>query len=444
MTCSATVDGKSVTIVLHNQQPNKPETMATFKALVLSHQKRKDGTYNVKIRVTHNRRHKYLPTPLYAGKDDLKKSLKIKNHLILDATEAMIKDYRTKCSAMGVAVAQYDVEQLCAFLNEPDKGEWEVNFFEYAEKFIAKGKAKKTQLGYKGALMWLEKYAGKDVLLSDINKRFLQGLLAYVEENKTNACKETTGDNVAPYVFAKLGAIYRAARKEFNDEELEIMRLPFDPFTKIEIKKPPQAVKRAISAEKMRAVARVEAEGRSKGTKEFARDLFLLSFCLLGANLVDMYNWTADQYKDGRITYKRQKTRGKRADGALISIKVEPEIEPLMRKYADPKGEFVFCFARISSSIGCLHTKIGKAIKYVGEQIGEPNLTFYAARHSWATIALNDAGVDKYTVHEGLNHAGGAMAITDVYIKKDWTRLDKANRAVLDFVQFPPLGGEDK
>lgn len=413
--------------------------MATFKALVLSHQKRKDGTYNVKIRVTHNRRHKYLPTPLYAGKDDLTKSLKIKNYLILDATEAIIKDYRTKCSAMGAAVAQYDVDQLCDILNEPDKGEWKVNFFEYAEKFIAKGKAQKTQRGYQSALSWLERYAGKNLLLSDINKSFLLGLLAFIEENKDKSSRSVTGNTIAPYVFDKLAAIFRGARNEYNDEELEIMRLPFDPFTKIEIKKPPQAEKRAISAEKMRAVAMIGREEKVKKNIELMRDAFLLSFGLLGANLVDMYNWTIDQYKDGRITYKRTKTRGRRADGALISIKVEPELEPLMEKYADPKGEFVFNFARLSSSIECFHTKIGTPIKEIGRLIGEPNLTFYAARHSWATIALNDAGVDKYTVHEGLNHAGGEMAITDVYIKKDWTRLDKANRAVLDFVQLPPL-----
>ena len=413
--------------------------MATFKALVLSHQKRKDGTYNVKIRVTHNRRHKYLPTPLYAGKDDLTKSLKIKNYLILDATEAIIKDYRTKCSVLGIAVAQYDVDQLCDILNEPDKGKWKVNFFEYAETFIAKGKAQKTQRGYQSALSWLERYAGKNLLLSDINKSFLLGLLAFIEENKDKSNRSVTGNTIAPYVFDKLAAIFRGARNEYNDEELEIMRLPFDPFTKIEIKKPPQAEKRAISAEKMRALAMIGREEKVKKNIELMRDAFLLSFGLLGANLVDMYNWTIDQYKDGRITYKRTKTRGKRADGALISIKVEPELEPLMKKYADPKGEFVFNFARLSSSIECFHTKIGTPIKEIGRLIGEPNLTFYAARHSWATIALNDAGVDKYTVHEGLNHAGGEMAITDVYIKKDWTRLDKANRAVLDFVQLPPL-----
>ena len=434
------MQGRSVTIVLHTQTKTTLNKMATFKALVLSHQKRRDGTYNVKIRVTHNRKHKYIPTAIYAGKDDLTKSLKIKNYLILDATDEIIKVYRTRCTQIGAALGECSVEKLCAFLEEGAKQEeWKINFFEYAEKIISKAKAKTTQNNYRGALMWLERYAGANVLLSDINKKFLQGLLAFIENNKTNARRSVTGDTIAPCVFSKLGAIYRAARKEFNDEELEIIRLPFDPFTKIEIKKPPQPEKRAISAEKMRAVAMIEKGERTKKNIALARDAFLLSFGLLGANLVDMYNWTADQYKDGRITYKRQKTRGRRADGALISIKVEPELEPLMEKYADPKGEFVFNFARLSSSIEAFHIKIVTAIKEIGRLIGEPNLTFYAARHSWATIALNDAGVDKYTVHEGLNHAGGEMAITDVYIKKDWTRLDKANRAVLDFVQLPPL-----
>ena len=414
--------------------------MTTFKALVLSHQKRRDGTYNVKIRVTHNRKHKYIKTALYAGKNDLTKSLKIKNHLISDATDEIIKVYRARCTQIGAALGEYSVEKLCATLEEgANKEEWKVNFFEYAEKIIPKGKAKATQNNYRGALMWLKRYAGENVLLSDINRKFLQGLLDFIEDNKTNAHRSVTGDTIAPYVFNKLGAIYRAARNEFNDEELEITRLPFDPFAKIEIKQPPQPEKRAISAEKMRAVAMIEKGERTKKNIALARDAFLLSFGLLGANLVDMFWWTADQYKDGRITYKRAKTRGRRADGALISIKVEPELEPLMEKYADPKGEFVFCFARLSSSIECFHTKIGTSIKEIGRLIGEPDLTFYAARHSWATIALNDAGVDKYTVHEGLNHAGGEMAITDVYIKKDWTRLDKANRAVLDFVQLPPL-----
>jgi integrase len=73
-------------------------------------------------------------------------------------------------------------------------------------------------------------------------------------------------------------------------------------------------------------------------------------------------------------------------------------------------------------------------LKEIGEQIGIARLEFYAARHSWASIASNDVGIDKYTVHTALNHVVQEMKITDIYIKKKWTQIDNANRQVLDFI----------
>ncbi|MBP1615461.1 MAG: tyrosine-type recombinase/integrase [Bacteroidetes bacterium] len=39
--------------------------MATFKAEIYKHQKKANGTWNVKIRITHNREKKYLSTSIY-------------------------------------------------------------------------------------------------------------------------------------------------------------------------------------------------------------------------------------------------------------------------------------------------------------------------------------------------------------------------------------------
>jgi integrase len=62
-------------------------------------------------------------------------------------------------------------------------------------------------------------------------------------------------------------------------------------------------------------------------------------------------------------------------------------------------------------------------------------LSYYYARHSWATIARNDCEIDMQTINEALNHASDAnMKITDVYVKKDFTRIWEANRKVLDYV----------
>ena len=61
------------------------------------------------------------------------------------------------------------------------------------------------------------------------------------------------------------------------------------------------------------------------------------------------------------------------------------------------------------------------------------NIT-YAARHSWATIALNKVGVDKYIVHAALNHVDEAMKVTDIYIERDFANENRANAKVVKYV----------
>ena len=59
---------------------------------------------------------------------------------------------------------------------------------------------------------------------------------------------------------------------------------------------------------------------------------------------------------------------------------------------------------------------------------------FHAARHSWATIARNDLRINKYVVHEALNHVDDAMKVTDMYLEKDYSQNDDANRRVITYV----------
>lgn len=59
---------------------------------------------------------------------------------------------------------------------------------------------------------------------------------------------------------------------------------------------------------------------------------------------------------------------------------------------------------------------------------------FYISRHSWATIALNKVGIDKYTVHAALNHVDETMKVTDIYIERDFVNENKANAKVVKYV----------
>ena len=159
-----------------------------------------------------------------------------------------------------------------------------------------------------------------------------------------------------------------------------------------------------------------------------------MSRILIGMNAVDLY--TCTDLKKGRITYQRTKTKNRRADKAEISVRIEPELKALMKKYKDHTGQRVFNFYKLYSSVDSFTAAINKGLKKIGDDLGIDDLEFYAARHTWATIASNEAGVDKYTVHTALNHVDENMRVTDIYIAKSWDSIDAANRKVLDYVKL--------
>ena len=48
--------------------------MLTIRADILKEKPKKDGSFNIRIRFTHNRKVKRLPTKLYVRKEDLTRS----------------------------------------------------------------------------------------------------------------------------------------------------------------------------------------------------------------------------------------------------------------------------------------------------------------------------------------------------------------------------------
>ena len=66
---------------------------------------------------------------------------------------------------------------------------------------------------------------------------------------------------------------------------------------------------------------------------------------------------------------------------------------------------------------------------------GLPPFTFYAARKTWATIARK-AGVEKATIDECLIHVG-ELKMADIYIERDYSLLNEANRKVLAMFEWP-------
>lgn len=57
------------------------------------------------------------------------------------------------------------------------------------------------------------------------------------------------------------------------------------------------------------------------------------------------------------------------------------------------------------------------------------------ARHSWATIARNKAGVPKADIDFCLGHVNNDHKMADIYIDIDYSIFDKSNRLVLNLLK---------
>lgn len=79
---------------------------------------------------------------------------------------------------------------------------------------------------------------------------------------------------------------------------------------------------------------------------------------------------------------------------------------------------------------------VNQGLKEIGKKIGVPNLTYYHARHSMASICANKLGIDIARVDEMLNHSDPKLSLARVYIEKDFKPLWEANKRLLELFDW--------
>lgn len=421
--------------------------MATFKAIVEPHYLRQDGTYNIKIRVQHNNKKRYISTQWYITKEDLTRNFKLKTQSYIDATEDLCREYRHTCDQHIDRLHLLTVEQVVDLIkNHKNNNSFTLDFIEFSKEVIEKLKQEgrgSTAGVYQKAINSLKKYINRDYLdINEITSRFMLNFIEYLKtELLSSGEKSKRRQSLYPGLIR---SIHNMAKLKYNDEDIGIINIPLSPFAKVKIPKVGISQKRAISVEQIQAIMDIPySEAFSNHNKytrfNLAKDIFLLSFFLMGINAVDLYN--CQKYSNGILTYYRTKTRNRREDHAEMQIRIEPEIKFLFEKYRnkDKSCKNVFEFYKKYKYSRIFGDNINMLLKTIGEKINENDLQFYAARHSWATIANNVCGVDKLIVHEALIHVNETMKITDTYIKKDYSLYWEANRKVISLFDFSKL-----
>ena len=402
--------------------------MATFKAEVRTDHLRDDNTFLVRIRVTHNRKIKRIPTNIYVDKKDVTKAGKIKNQAIVDQLEGIIRDYRRKANGLSLLIEDMSVDELVEFLTKKEEV-LRVDFFEFAEKWIAEHKGLHGLYIYTSMLNSLEKFIGRRRLdFKEINYKFLKKYEEHLGHRR----------RLSLYM-GKIRHLHNEAKREYNDEDVNRILIPWTPFAKYSIPNIQPTRERALTEALVKQIYELpDRPNRYKNpcVYNLAKDVFILSFCLMGMNTADLYLCEDLVEQDGKIiiTYNRAKTSTRRVDKARISVEVHPFLMPLFNKYRNPKEGKIFSFVNRYCDYTQFNKAVNKGLKEVGKAIGVDDLEFYAARHTFATIARNKLGYDKSTVGEALNHIEKDSRITDIYIQKDFSIINKLNKEVVELV----------
>lgn len=361
---------------------------------------KKDKTRKVSITLSHKGIRKRIHTNITIKECDLTKQGKIKFDSLKRNIEDTINTLKNRLYEIKTSLGNKDadIEWIYSQLTGNVKT---LDFFEYTRKWVEKSN-NKGKGNYSIMLNSLYRFLKSDTLsFSDINYNLLNNYKDYL-----------TGHPRAQSLY--LGCmrhIFNEAIREYNmDDNKVITNNPFNSF--IIPKSASMTKNRIISDDNLIKLFNFHGTRRVG----MARDCYILSFCLIGMNSVDLYECTS--YSNGVLAYDRAKTRDRRTDNAHIEIAVPNIIKPLFDKY---KGDSrVFNFYKKYSNAANFNKHINKGLHIIADTLGIPHFDFYSARHTWASIARNRLGIDKYTIHEALNHVSD-MSITDIYIQKDYT-----------------------
>ena len=419
--------------------------MLTIKAEIKKSELKVDGTYNVKIRFTLDRKVKRLSTNLFITSKDLTKSLKFKEDTsIKRAIDGLVLYYREQCFKLQLDQNHYSLDEIIEFLNGEQEKQQTIDFIKFSREWIASTTIKGAP-NYTTAINALVRFVGKEELdINLITLDFLESFKAFLNKERKIRTKRLmqqgkripSNRSLSLYLIS-IKKLFNEAKKKYNKKEKNLILIPNSPFMELEIPKQEATRKRAISADIIKKLWKLPYKDMKKGYKStcrynLAKDCFILSFCLMGINSADLYN--ATEMEGNTIVYNRTKTKDRRLDKAQMKVDIPRLVLPLVEKYKDKTGKRLFNFYQYYADEKGFNKAINYGLKEIGTILEIDDLEYYAARHSWATIALNKAGIDKYIVHAALNHIDDAMKVTDIYIERDFVNENKANAKVVKYV----------
>jgi integrase len=112
-------------------------------------------------------------------------------------------------------------------------------------------------------------------------------------------------------------------------------------------------------------------------------------------------------------------------------VRIEPCISDIMKDYIGKDRVFSFN-QRYARNYG-FNVAVNNGLKaWIKRNDIQNHFTFYAARHTWPTLAASKRlQIDSAVITEALSHSDQSRRMDKVYTRTDWERVWDANAKVL-------------
>lgn len=395
---------------------------------------RKSGIYPLKLVVSAKRQRIYLHTGICLEQEcwdscdeRVTGGLEDERQLNMRLERIRLEVADFLATPVSISVSSSELKRIIGCII--DGREWRekegANFLQLFKDFADTHKHEPTKNLYYGTIRRMKAFDPHCEILTieDITHEWLTRFDRYMQ-------------TTAPSANAR-GIHMRNIRAVFNDA---IAREVTDkyPFRRFKIKSQ-RTRHRALPVEAVRELMSMPLLDHERQY----RDMWLLMFMLCGISPIDLCHLT--EIRHGRITYRRSKT------DQPLDIRVEPEAKEIIDRYKGsthlidvldrcPSGHMEW-LRRLDKNLktlgGITHQRRtaadGKQRLIAVKEETWPGLSAYWARHTWASIAAS-LDIPKETIAHALGHSQNS--VTDIYIDFDRSKVDRANRRVLDWVLY--------
>lgn len=407
----------------------------SFHLYLRADYKKKNGEHPIYLRITNNRKHKYVSTGFSVKEKDWNPDK--------ETVRRSHPNYKTINESLSNKIKEGQIAQLelsrnghesAKAISERLKSKQKADFFEIANQLRDEAKLEKKfypQKHIKVVLNKVENFEKNRYLpLKRIDTAYLEKFELFLKiEYKNN-----------PNTIRK---DFRVFRKVFK-RAIKLHLVQHNPFLNFEGSKRKKARSKAkLSFEQIQGIEKLIIESGSG--KWHARNAFLFSFYSGGIRFGDICCLQWSNIQNDRLSYKMNK------NDKAFSTQLNEYQKHILSLYTGAGKQFIFPFLNsnkdysdpievrreISSKNALVNKNLKKIVSDLNDEIDKKrissteiieNVSFHVSRHSFAQHAV-ESGLDVYGLMQALRHSN--IETTERYLKGlDEELADKAMKQV--------------